>query len=154
MAWEGAGRFVTLGPGDVWYTSAPMGWLQGIAGKVVMAVLGLAVVLAGISWWQADPATRSAVIDGIARVVGWAAAVLVLPWASFLLIGWVAKKDSNGAGVALVGALTVIEAAGLWFLFNFHVAGGAMWSMAIAAVLVAAVYNTFTCDWIAEKVHS
>lgn len=131
-----------------------MAWLSGIAGKVVVGVLSLAVVLAGISWWQADPATRSAVIDGVGRVFGWGTAVVVLPWACFLLIGWVARKDSNAAGVVLVGGLTILEAAGLAWLFNFRDAGGAMWSLAVAAVLVAAVYNTFTCDWIAEKVHS
>ena len=131
-----------------------MGWLSGIAGKVVVGVLSLAIVLAGISWWQADPATRSAIFDGIARVIGWGAAVLILPWACFLLIGWIARKDSNAWGAALVAGLSLAEAAGLWWLFDFHSAGGAVWSLAIAALLVAAVYNTFTCDWIAEKVHS
>ena len=121
---------------------------------MIIGVLSLSIVLAGISWWQADPATRSAVIDGVGRIVGLIFGVLVLPWALFLVIGRVAKMDSNAAGVALVGVLSLIEAVALAFLFDFHAAGGAMWSMAIAAVLIAGVYNTFTCDWIAEKVES
>lgn len=125
-----------------------------MAGKVVVGVLSLAIVLAGISWWQADPATRSALIDGIGRIAGWIMAVLVMPWSMFLVIGRVAKMDSNAAGVALVGGLTLLEAVALAWLFDFHVSGGAAWSLAIAAVLIAGVYNTFTCDWIAEKVES
>ena len=131
-----------------------MGLLSGLAGKVVVGVLSLAIVLAGISWWQADPATRNAVIDGVFRIVGWIVAVLVVPWAMFLLIGRVARMDSNAAGVALVGGLTIVEAAALAWLFDFDINGRAAWSLAIAAVLVAGVYNTFTCDWIAEKVES
>jgi hypothetical protein len=131
-----------------------MGLLSGLAGKVVVGVLSLSIVLAGISWWQADPATRSAVFDGIARIIGWTVAVLVVPWAMFLVIGRVARMDSNAAGVALVGGLTIVEALALAWLFDFRISGGAAWSLTIAAVLVAAVYNTFTCDWIAEKVES
>ena len=131
-----------------------MGLLSGLAGKVVVGVLSLAIVLAGISWWQADAATRGAVIDGVFRIVGWIVAVLVVPWAMFLVIGRVAKMDSNAAGVALVAGLTIIEAAALAWLFDFDINGRAAWSLAIAAVLVAGVYNTFTCDWIAEKVES
>lgn len=131
-----------------------MSSLSGIAGKIVLGLFALAVVGGGISWWQADPATRSAVIDGVGRVVGWTLGVMALPWMLFLLIGKVARMDSNAAGVVLVATLTLIEAAVLSVLFDFRNAGGAMWSLAIAAVLVAGVYNTFTCDWIAEKVES
>lgn len=129
-----------------------MEWLKGIAGKLVTGGIVLAVGIAGLSWWQADPATRSAVIGGVGKVIGWFVAVLVIPWVSFLLIGWVAKRDSNAAGVALVGALTLLEAAALLWLFDFELPGGTAWSMAIAATLLAAVYNVFTCDWIAEHV--
>lgn len=129
-----------------------MDWLKGIGGKVLTAALVLGVGVAGFSWYQADPATRSFLIDSVGKVIGWLLTVILVPWASFLIIGWVARKDSNAAGVILVSVMTILEAAGLWWLFDFALHGGAAWSLAIAAVLVAAVYNVFTCDWIAEKV--
>ena len=131
-----------------------MGLLSGIVGKVVAGIVALAVMLVGISWWQADPDTRAAVIDGAGRLLGWIAIVAVVPWAGFLLIGWVARMQSNAAGAVLVAALTLIESAALLWLFDFRLPGAAAWSLAIAAMLIAAVYNLFACDWIAERVES
>lgn len=127
-----------------------MKWLQGIGGKILTAGLVLGVGVAGYGWYQADPATRSLVLSSVGKIIGWLLAVILIPWASFLVIGWVAKKDSNAAGVVLVGAMTIAEAIGLLWLFDFGLSGGAAWSLVIAAVLLALVYNVFTCDWIAE----
>lgn len=129
-----------------------MDWLKGIGGKIVTAALVLGVGVAGYGWYQADPQTRSMVLSSSGKIIGWLLAIILVPWASFLVIGWVARKDSNAAGVLLVGTMTLIEALGLLWLFDFGLSGGAAWSLAIAAVLLAAVYNVFTCDWIAEKV--
>jgi hypothetical protein len=126
--------------------------MSGIAGKIVAGLMAMGVVLVGISWWQADPATRSAVIDGIGRVLGWTFAVVAVPWALFAFVGWVARKKSNAAGMALVGAITVIEAVALLWLFGWSMPGNAAWSLAVAGVLLAGVYNVFACDFIAEKV--
>ena len=129
-----------------------MDWLKGIGGKILSAALILGVGIAAYGWYEADPATRSMVVNSVGKVIGWLLAVLLIPWVSFLIIGWVAKKDSNAAGVMFVGLMTTLEAAGLLWLFDFGLKGGAAWSLAVAAVLFAAVYNVFTCDWIAEKV--
>ncbi len=129
-----------------------MDWLKGIGGKVLTAVLVLGVAVAGYGWYEADPATRSMFLSSAGKIIGWVLAVILIPWASFLVIGWVARKDSNAAGVMLVGSMTIIEAAGLMWLFDFGLKGGAAWSLAVAAMLFALVYNVFTCDWIAEKV--
>lgn len=129
-----------------------MDWLKGIGGKILTAALVLGVAVAGYGWYEAGPETRSLILSSVGKIIGWLLAVILIPWASFLVIGWVARKDSNAAGVVLVGLMTIIEAVGLWWLFDFSITGGAAWSMAIAAVLLAAVYNVFTCDWIAEKV--
>lgn len=129
-----------------------MEWLKGIGGKILTAALVLGVGVAGYGWYQADPATRSMILSSVGKIIGWFLAVILIPWASFLVIGRVAKMDSNAAGAALVGAMTLIEAAGLLWLFNFGLTGGAAWSLAIAAVLFALVYNVLACDWIAEKI--
>lgn len=128
------------------------GLLKLSVGRLASAVAALAVIVGGISWWQMEPATRSLILDTVGRCIGWMLCVVVIPWISFPLIGWVARKDSNAAGFALVGALTIIEAVGLFWLFDFGLPGAAAKSLAIAAILLAAVYNVLACDWIAEKV--
>lgn len=129
-----------------------MDWLKGIGGKILTAALVLGVGVAGYGWYQADPATRSMILSSVGKIIGWLLAVILIPWASFLVIGWVAKKDSNAAGVMFVGAMTIVEAVGLLWLFDFGLTGGAAWSLASAAILLALVYNVFTCDWIAERI--
>jgi hypothetical protein len=60
--------------------------------------------------------------------------------------------DSNGAGAALVGGITLVEAGVLAWLFEWSIAGATAWVFYAAAVLLAGVYNLLACDWIAEKV--
>jgi hypothetical protein len=129
-----------------------MGLLKGIVGKIAAGLVALAVVAAGISWWQMDLATRHAIAVDTGRLIGWTLVVLLAPWASFWLIGWVAKMDSNRAGAAMVMAVTAVEAVVLAWLFGFAVHGPTAWTLLVAGVLVAGVYNLFACDWIAEKV--
>ena len=128
-----------------------MDFLKTVGGKIAAGLVTLAVIAAGISWWQTDPSTRQAILSAAGRLTGWSLSVLALPWVSFWIIGWVARKDSNFAGAALVFTLTAIEAAALAWLFGWSVHGATGWIFFIAATLVAAVYNLFTCDWIAEK---
>ena len=128
-----------------------MDFLKGVAGKVVSGLVALAVIATAISWWQMDEATRSALLRGTGRVFAWLGIVLVVPWASFFLIGRVAKLESNAAGAALVAALTVLEAGVLAWLFDWSISGAAPWVFFVTAVLFAGVYNLFACDWIAEK---
>ena len=128
-----------------------MDFLKGVAGKVVTGLVALAVIATAISWFQMDEATRAALLRGAGRVFGWVGIVLVVPWASFFLIGRVARMDSNTAGAALVLAFTVVEAAVLAWLFDWSVSGAAPWVFFATATLFAGVYNLFACDWIAEK---
>ena len=127
-----------------------MEWMKGVAGKVATGLILLAVGIAGLAWFEADPATRSAVLNGIGKSIGWIVAVLVIPWAGFWLIGAVARRQSNALGACLVAGLTIVEAVTLGWLFG--PASGAAWGFVIAAVIVAGVYNTLACDWIAEQV--
>jgi FtsH-binding integral membrane protein len=129
-----------------------MEFLKSMGGKVLSGVVALAVIAGGISWWQMDQSTRDGLITGIGHLIAWLGVVLLLPWATFFLIGRVARVDSNAAGAALVFAYTVAEAILLAWLFGWSISGPAALTFAAAAVLVAGVYNLFTCDWIAEKV--
>ena len=128
-----------------------MDFLKGIAGKVVTGLVALAVVAAGISWWQMDPATRQSLLSGSGKIVSWAGVVLVVPWAIFFVVARVAKLESNLAGAMLVGALTLLEVLLLVYLFNFSVPTATAWTFIVLGGLLAGVYNLLTCDWIAEK---
>ena len=128
-----------------------MDFLKTVGGKVVTGVVVLAVIVGAVSWWQMEPATRDAILSGTGKIAAWLGCVLLIPWASFFLIGRVARLDSNAAGATLVAAMTAAEAAVLAWLFGWSIAGAAPWVFFITATLFAGVYNLFACDWIAEK---
>jgi hypothetical protein len=129
-----------------------MEFLKTIGGKIVTGLVALAVIAGVISWFEMDPATRHQIVTGTGRILGWLGVVVVLPWATFFLIGAVGRLQSNLAGAALVFAYTAIEGVLLAWLFAWSVKGATSVSFFCAAVLVAAAYNLFSCDWIAEKV--
>jgi FtsH-binding integral membrane protein len=131
-----------------------MEFLKTIGGKIVTGLTAIAVVAAAISWWQMDPSTRSGLISGTGKVLGWFGIVIAAPWASFFLIGRVARLESNAAGGTFVVLMTALEAVVLAWLFGWQVKGAMPWTFFAAAILLAGVYNLFTCDWIAEKVSS
>jgi hypothetical protein len=127
-------------------------FLKTVGGRIATGAAALAVVVAGISWWQMEPVTRESVIGNVVRGGSWVLVVLLLPWAMFWMIGAVARRDSNVAGAALVGAMTLGEAVWLGGMFGFGGYTAPGWTMFAAAVLAAGVYNLLACDWIAERV--
>jgi FtsH-binding integral membrane protein len=128
-----------------------MDLLKSVTGKVVAGAVALAVVAAGISWWQMDEATRQMLLSGTGKIVSWLLIVLLVPWATFFLTTWVAKRESNAAGAGLVAGYTVLEALLLAKLFDWNVRTPTAWTFLIVGALFAAVYNLLVCDWLAEK---
>ena len=128
-----------------------MDLLKSVTGKVVAGAVTLAVVAAGISWWQMDESTRQMLLSGTGKIVSWLGIVLLVPWATFFLTTWVAKRESNAAGGALVGAYTLVEAVLLAWLVDWNVPSGTAWTFLMVGTLFAGVYNLLVCDWIAEK---
>ena len=98
-----------------------------------------------------DVTNRQSLLSGTGHFIAWLGVVLVVPWAGFFVIGRVGKLDDNAAGAILVLGITVLEAVLLGLLFGWKHETMA-WTFLAAAVLLAGVYNLFTCDWIAEKV--
>ena len=125
-------------------------FLKSLGGKIATGAISLAVVAAGLAWWQTDPATRQHILTDSGRLLGWSLLVLIAPWAGFAVVGWVSRMQSNGAGAALVILITAIEAVVLAWMFGWSIQGATEWVLYVAAVLVAGVYNLLTCDWIAE----
>jgi hypothetical protein len=126
--------------------------LESVTSKIVAGVMGLGVVVGGITWWQTPPATRDAILTSLGHFLAWCGVVLVGPWAGVLLVGWVAKKDTNLAGGLLVGGMTLAEAVLLAWLDGWHIGGAAAWVFFLMCVLVAGAYNLLICDWLAERV--
>ncbi len=129
-----------------------MEFLKTVGGKIVGGIVALVVIAAAISWWQMEPATRQQLLGNTGRIAGWFGIVLLVPWATFFVIGRVAKFESNLAGAGLVFVYTALEIVLLAWLFDWKVAGAVGWTFLALGCLLAAVYNLFTCDWIAEKV--
>jgi hypothetical protein len=129
-----------------------MDFLKSAGVKIVAGIVSLAVIAGGISWYRMNEATRGQVVGGAGLIFGWIMIVLLLPWATFFLIGRVARLQSNLAGGMLVLGYTLAELLGLCWMFGWAIHGGGPWTAVIVGVLFAAVYNVLTCDWIAEKV--
>jgi hypothetical protein len=129
-----------------------MDFLKTVTGKVVSGVVALVVILAVISWWRMDDATKHDLLAGTGKIVGWFGVMLVLPWALFFAAGWVGRFESNLVSGIFVILLTALDATLLAWLFDWKLSGATVWTFFAAATLLAGVYNLFTCDWIAEKV--
>jgi hypothetical protein len=129
-----------------------MDFLKTVTGKVVSGLVALAVILCAYSWYTMDPQTKQALLSGTGKIFSWLGVVLIIPWLSFAIIARVSRLQSNGAGAALVGAITIAELLLLGWLFNWSIGGKTAWTFLILGGLVAAIYNLLTCDWIAEKV--
>jgi hypothetical protein len=129
-----------------------MDLLKTIGVRVATSLLVIGVIVIAIAWWRMDDATQTAILSSAGRISAWAGVVLALPWATFLLIGWVSRRaESNAAGAALVGGYTIAEAALLAWLLAWSIRGPAAWTAFAAAVLISGIYNLLICDWIAER---
>src|SRR2546423_2022874 len=105
-----------------------MDFLKTVTGKVISGMVGLAVIAGGISWWRMDEATKHMLLSSTGRILSWGGIVLLVPWATFFIVGWVAKFERNAAGGALVFAYTLLEALLLAKLFNWSLPGTTAWT--------------------------
>src|SRR3954470_21405009 len=133
------------------YNGFSMDFLKTMTGKVISGIAGLVIVLSGISWWRMDAGTKQMLLSSTGKIISWFGIVILVPWATFFVIGWVARMEKNAAGAALVFAYTLIEALLLAWLFDWHLPGATAWTFFAVGALVAGVYNLLACDWIAEK---
>jgi hypothetical protein len=128
-----------------------MDFLKSIGGKLATGLVVLAVFACGVAWFQASPESRSAVVGATMKIVGWTIAVLMMPWVGVLVVSRIEKFKSNAVSAGFILALTAVEATLLLWLFDFAPGGATAWTLALAGVLTAGVYNLFACDWIADK---
>src|SRR5688500_14503532 len=100
-----------------------MDLLKGVTSKLVSGIIAASVIALAISWWRADDETRQMLLDGAGKIAAWFGVVIAMPWASFFVIGRVARLDSNTAGAAFVLGLTLLEALLLAWLFGWRFTG-------------------------------
>jgi FtsH-binding integral membrane protein len=131
-----------------------MDLLKTIGVRVATAGLVMAVFAIAIAWWRLDDAAHSAILSRIGRILAWIAGVVALPFVTFALIAWIARRDSNAAGAALVIGYTLVEAGTLAWLFDFAIRTPGAWTAFVAATLLAGLYNLLVCDWIADRIQS
>src|ERR1700730_6829606 len=106
---------------------SPMDFLKTVTGKVVSGLVGVVVITLSLSWWHMTDADKHWLLSGSGRIFAWLGLVLIVPWASFFLIGWVARFQTNLAGGILVLVLTAGEATVLLKLFGWNVGGPVAW---------------------------
>jgi len=128
-----------------------MDFLKTIGSKLVGAAAMLAVIIAAVGWWQMEPAACDKLLGGAGRILAWLGVVVVLPFATFALIGRVARMGSNLAGGVLVATFTLLELLLLLWLWDGSIHGRTAWTFLAVGVLLAGVYNVLLCDWIASK---
>src|SRR5690606_24301859 len=114
---------------------------KGIGGKVVGGIVALGVVVAAIAFYQGGPEGRAAFFDASGKILGWGLIVAIVPWVLFWLVVRVARRESNGAGAALVAGITLAELLALWWMFDFQVGGTVAVSFFVVGVLLATAYN-------------
>ena len=112
----------------------------------------LGVVIGSVSWIGMTPAERTAVGHSVTQAGLWVGMVGVLPWATWFLTTFAARRDSNTAGALLVGAYMAMDAALLAWMFSIPSLSTTGLSLAALGLLTCLAYNVLVCDWIAEKV--
>ncbi len=126
--------------------------VKKIATILLTGAVALGVIIGAVSWFQMSPDDRSAMIATVGRALAWLGIVLVLPWATYFITTWVARRESNAAGAVLVVGYTLIDAAVLFYLIPFSQFSAIVIALICLGILIALLYNLLTCDWIAEKV--
>lgn len=134
---------------DRWITMPEL--TKRILSFLFAGAVALGVIVGAISWFQMSPQDRQAVWSAVGKVLLWVGVVGLLPWATFFLTTWVARRESNWVASVLVGSYTLAELGLLLWLFDFSVGGTTGWVLILLGFLVALTYNVLSCDWIAEK---
>src|SRR2546423_1185892 len=115
-------------------------FLKTIFGKLVTGAVGLAVIAAPLPSWRTGQSTRQMLLGGTGKIIAWLGIVILIPWVTFFLTTWAARKESNVAGALLVACYTLPEWALLAWMFNWRIPGATAWTFLVVGMLFAAAY--------------
>lgn len=120
-------------------------------GERVLSWIALAgVVAVGIAIYQMPAETKSAIWSGAWRSALWVVIAAGLPWSAWLYIGRVLELGANWAGVALIAALTLLDALVGVGLMTAWPGSPWSWFAALATLVVAGAYNYLVAEYLAE----
>jgi hypothetical protein len=126
---------------------------QYVGGKVLTAILAVAGI-ASVIWFWNHPEQLSSIWAVLKSVLVWLGLVLVLPWATFFVTGWVVKKESNLAAALLLVGITLVDALFAFYLSDWSVSGALTWMVMLLGFLSAGVYNFLACEFQAARFES
>ena len=120
-------------------------------GKVLTAVLVVLAFGCGLWAWK-HPEELAAIGHALKYIAIWLGLALVLPWASFPLVPWIVRRDSNRVAAALLVGLVVLDALAAWWLSDFSITGVLAHMSCVLGLLCAAVYNYVVCNFLADRI--
>lgn len=125
--------------------------LLGRLGEKVLgwAALGL-ILLVAVAVYQTPADTKQAIWSGLWRSIMWLSIVAIVPWSARLYIRRVLEVGENWAGLALIVGLTLVDVLAGWWLMTAWPVSGWAWLTIIGALGLAATYNYFVTEYLAE----
>jgi hypothetical protein len=122
-----------------------------VGGKMLTAILTVAVVLVVIWYWRLDPAAREALWSSVRAVLVWLGFVAVFPWALFLVPPMIVRAESNAVSAAALLGYLLVDVLFAFWLAGWSVSGTLIWALLILGFLAAGVYNFIVCEYLAER---
>ena len=127
------------------------GLAKYVGGKVLGAVLAVAVILVIIWYWRLPLEDRDALWATVRGTLLWLGLVAALPWALFFVPARIVRMESNVASAAMLVGYLVVDFAFALYLMGGFPAGGWHRAILVLGLLCAAVYNLIVCEFLAVR---
>ena len=127
------------------------GLAKYVGGKVLGAVLAVAVILVIIWYWRLPLEDRDALWAMVRGTLLWLGLVAALPWALFFVPARIVRMESNAASAAMLAGYLVVDFGFALYLMNGFPAGGWHRAILVLGLLGAAVYNLIVCEFLAQR---
>ncbi len=124
---------------------------QYVGGRVVTAIITLAVIGGGIWFWR-HPEHLETIWLTIKYVLAWLGFVIVLPWATWFVASWVISLETNRAAALMLMGYSLADVTVAWWMIGSFADQNALtWVVLLLGFLSAAVYNFKVCEFQAER---
>ncbi|TWT45723.1 hypothetical protein RAS1_21520 [Phycisphaerae bacterium RAS1] len=127
------------------------GMASRITEKIVTGVVFALLVVLGVTLWRMDPATRTAIWNGIWKTAAWCVLAAALPWSGRLFIARVSEIGTNWAGAGLIGAYVLIDVVAALLFMGGLPGGGWAWTATLVGLGLAGSYNYLVTEYLAEQ---
>ncbi|MCP4592158.1 MAG: hypothetical protein GY842_15595 [bacterium] len=121
-----------------------------VGGKVLTAVLVVLAFGCGLWAWK-HPEELAAIGRVLKYAAIWLGIALVLPWASFPVVGWVVRRESNVVAGLLLSGLAAVDVFVALCMTGVSELGILTWMVLVLGFLCGAIYNFLVCNFQAER---